>query len=284
MKKLTAIILSIIMVFSFTAVPATAAAEDSGVAVVAEEVNIIEQIINFLHEFIAGVFEMLGLDCPFCEAHGEDFSDAGAEDVAVMYNNAINNLKNYQKSVKMEKRSTVDLEIANCPGGDTVRSIVEEVIKSFEGTTTDEQYYILGENTNGKLSNQIPPAEKEAYLTASAAQSITLSEKNGKQIIRVKLKDGKGTYDGTTTVDPQGYAGVIDTLNLGALDIGPMAMRNAEILYSGVVIEAVLDSEGRVVSLETNMPFAFEGTAQMAVISATLGITGYIKEVYKFTH
>lgn len=284
MKKFTAIILSIIMAFSLAAMPVSAATADSNIAVVSEDDNIIGNIIEIFHNIIAGLFEFFGLDCPFCDGHGETSVAMSEQEIVDKYNTAVNNLKNYQKSVKMEKKSTIDLEVTDCPGGDSVRMIVEEVLESFNGTVTDEENYILGQNRNGKLSNKVPPSEKDASLTLSAVKNITLSEKNGKQIIRVQLKDGKGYFDGTTMVDPEGYADVLNTLNFGTLDMGPVNIEDADITYSGVVVEAVLDSEGRVESLETVMPLAFVATARITVIYATLGIEGNIKEVYKFAY
>ncbi len=93
MKKILALIIAAVMMFSIAAVPASAAVSDSAQAV-ADSFNAgdyyatIDNVFTFakdlaaaIHDLVGGILGVLGKECPFCEEiHGAADDDADADD------------------------------------------------------------------------------------------------------------------------------------------------------------------------------------------------------------
>ncbi len=79
MKKVLALIVAVVMIFSIAAIPASAALSDSAQAVAdsfnagdyfaaIENVFVFAQdLINAIHELVGGIMGVLGEECAFCE-------------------------------------------------------------------------------------------------------------------------------------------------------------------------------------------------------------------------
>ena len=93
MKKILALIIAAVMMFSIAAVPASAGVAESGQAV-ADSFNAgdyyatIDNVFTFakdlaaaIHDLVGGILGVLGKECPFCEkVHGAADDDADADD------------------------------------------------------------------------------------------------------------------------------------------------------------------------------------------------------------
>ena len=78
MKKLLALLLSVIMMFSLVALPASAgseAAKDITIENVEQEIEevetLLETIFNFVHNIVHTLSKMFDFDCPFCHGKSE---------------------------------------------------------------------------------------------------------------------------------------------------------------------------------------------------------------------
>lgn len=78
MKKLLAILLSVVMMFSLVALPASASGETSdniSVEDVVEKIEdaetLLEAIFNFVHNLVHSLSEMFNFDCPFCDGEAD---------------------------------------------------------------------------------------------------------------------------------------------------------------------------------------------------------------------
>ncbi len=284
MKKLLAVILSVIMIFSCAAVPASAASDDNMDAVVEIGGNILEGLMDFLHEFVAGLFSIFGLDCPMCENHGMGDVELSDSEIIESFNNAVNNLKASQKAIKMTKSKTVSLTLDNFSGEEDIRPVLEKLLQRYESSNQEEFNFILGESSGGKLSDNIPP-KNGAALNSSAIKSISMSKIAGRRIIRVKLKDGIASFNGVKTTNPAGYEGVINPIDFKTFDVRPLAVDKANISYTDVTVEATLDSDDRIVALNYSIPFVMTGTVSLVVVLKTdVDISGSIRETLTFEY
>ncbi len=78
MKKLLAVLLSLVMMFSVVALPASAATETAGDITieniedtVEKGFNLIERIFDFVHNIVHSLSEIFDFDCPFCDGEAE---------------------------------------------------------------------------------------------------------------------------------------------------------------------------------------------------------------------
>ena len=92
------------------------------------------------------------------------------------------------------------------------------------------------------------------------------------------------TFDGTsTTSEPTHHKTIMDPLELGSLDLGPVTISNADMRYPGVTVTATVDGQGRLVKLEQKLPLEGTGTGK-AGISLTLNMSGSMDGTYEFTY
>ncbi len=85
MKKLLAVIMSIVMAFSIAVVPASAAdvTVDEFFEAVETSVALIEDTISQIHNIVGTILGILGKECPMCAEIHELQSEEGAEDEVV---------------------------------------------------------------------------------------------------------------------------------------------------------------------------------------------------------
>lgn len=92
MKKLLAVIMSVVMAFSIAVVPASAAEKeeitiDEFFETVEASLDLIEDTINQIHNIVGTILGALGKECPMCsEVHEVEFiygEENGAGDVEI---------------------------------------------------------------------------------------------------------------------------------------------------------------------------------------------------------
>lgn len=264
-KKLTALILAVIMLFACM-MPVYAAGEAQTAAETeqTQSFSIVEGIKAFVHHIIEKIFTLFGIDCPFCEA---DYVPVYMEEAVAKYNDGVNAIKNYEGKVTVKKTEDVTAEIVDVPSA--AASIMKEIAESFTGTTKNAWIFNNGKNSDGEaISDKIEPSGRLAELDA-AGVIVTESAQldNGGSKIRIVLIPEESVYDGTSVTQEAVYnAGAITTLNPGTLDLGPIEVHNAEITYAETVLEAEYDSHGRMVKLVITAPMEIFFTVK-AVIS-----------------
>ena len=226
---------------------------------------------------------MFGQDCPLCENH-DGFGEAGGDgdynkaEIAKQYNDAINKLKAYNKTLKIEHTSNIDLEITDC-SSQTLANIIDGVLENLEGRDESTKNFKNGESA--KINAFVPPTEKDAALNGAYLERISMYKINDNTKIEFGLMDSESRFDGTTVTNPVGYSDVLDPLNIGALDLGPVSVTEADISYKDVTVELVLDHYGRVKSFKSVTKIAVDAIAKVSKISMSVNIEGSIVEEYE---
>lgn len=210
---------------------------------------------------------------------------SGNAEIAAAYNKAINDTKNYTGSVHLKKDSTVAITITDCPGGDTVKNIVQGVVDNYAGSSTKEYDYNNGADADGgKLYNRITPGDRDAALTEAGIANATCVADGDGYKMTITLVSEKATFDGTNTVNPANHESCLDPLNLATLDVNPITITNADMTYPGATLEVTVDGQGRMTVFSVKLPLSGSGTGGMGFIKATVGLEGSLDDLYTFTY
>ena len=215
---------------------------------------------------------------------GDSKVPATPAEVVAAYNKAVNGTKNYKGKVHFKKDSTVNLQVTDCPGGNTVKNIIQPIVDDLAGSSTKEGDYDNGVNADGgNFYNVLTPGDRDAALTEEACASATAVAAGDGYKLTVVIKAETSVYDGTNTTYPVYHQTVTDPLNLATLDI-PLTITAADMSYAGATINVTVDGEGRITEFDLKMPIEGSGSGKAGFISATVGIAGSLDDTYTFTY
>ena len=293
-KKLSALLLVLTMLFTLGSVPASAVNvyEDNkfyGYNEVydygnEEDKNFFEKIKDTFHWYIARLFFYLEADCPICGEHFLPPDLVNAEDC---YNDAVNALKNYKGTVTVKRVSTTDIQVSDVPS--VVAAIVGPVCENLAGTTENTYTFIAGKTLDGKvITDVVEPMGRKADLSAEGVQGSNTkftSDELIPQSLRIQLVSEAERFDGTSMVNVAPHnASVMETINLGALDLGPIKIHKAEGTYTGTEIYAEFDNLGRITSITLVRPYEMVATGKAGPISVTVHVSAETTEEYTITY
>ena len=263
MKKLIAILLSITLIFGCMAIPVSAELGDSDNSInINEAKSIFERIADVFHDLVAKLFKVFGLDCPLCENHdgyGEAEGDGefNKAEIAKKYTDAVNTLKAYRKTLKIEHSSNIKTKVEEAPS--SIKKVLENVLNSVSGSDTETLSF--KNNESAKISAIIPPSDKEAKLSGAYVEYINFLNYNDDTKIEFRLKEATSTFDGTETTLPEGYSDVLNPINLNSIS-EVVDIIHADITYSNTDVEAVLDYNAKVKTLKTSSTITVNLTVQ----------------------
>lgn len=290
MKKLIAIFLAITLVFSFVAVPASAKVGNVGNEdpsfTESLSVSIFDKIGNFFHDLIAKIFKLFGADCPICDNHdgygeAEGEGNYNKEEVAKMYNVAINKIKKHKTTLRIDHSKEITTKVTELPAVKSAQEKLNAALAEISGRVESGKNFSY--NQQSKISNLIPPSSKESALSGADVKTIKSNKVNDTVVISFTLVDTEAYYDGSTTTSNGVYERVLTPINLGKLELDGITVTDANISYKDVKIEAVMDNNENLLSLKTSTNFEIRANANAgANFSAT--VTGTIAQEYEVTY
>lgn len=294
LKKLSALLVVLTLLFSLGSVPASAVNvyEDNkfcGYNEVydygnEEDKNFFEKIKDTFHWYIARIFFYFEADCPIC---GEHFLPPDFVDAEDCYNDAVNALKNYKGTVTVKRVSTTDISVNDAPS--VVASVIGPVCENLAGTTENTYTFIAGKTLDGKaITDVVEPMGRKADLSAEGVHG-SFTKFTGDELIpqglSIQLVSEAERFDGTSMVNVAAHnASVMETINLGALDLGPIKIHEAEGTYTGTEIYAGFDNLGRITSIKLVRPYDLYATGKMGPINATVHVFAETTEEYTITY
>ena len=289
MKKLIAIVLALTLMFSFMAMPVSAKLGNVGESdpsyVESATISIFGKIGNFFHNLIAKIFSAFGADCPLCDNHygyGAAEGEGGytKEEVAKMYNEAINTLKKYNKEVRIDYAKEITAEVIEGAATALLRNKVNAAIKEIKGRVESGKTYTY--NSQAAINNLIAPAGKDATLSGANVSNISVNRINDTTKIQFTLNDVDAFYDGTTTTGDGVYASILKPINFATLDVGTeIVVKNANILYRNVKVELVIDSYGRPISFTSITDYTVSVEAKASSTNFSTSVAGQIVEAFE---
>ena len=212
---------------------------------------------------------------------------SGNEEIAAAYNKAVNDAKNYTGKVTLKKHDIIDVQLKDLPA--VAEKVITPVIANLTKTEPKEETFEGGKgtvDTTRELKKWIiPGGGRDAALQASGiANATATANPDGGYTMVITLIAETSTFDGTnTTSEPTHHKSIMDPLELGSLDLGPITISNADLRYPGATMTATVDAQGRLVKLEQKLPLEGTGTGK-AVVSLTLNLAGSMDGKYEFIY
>ena len=204
-------------------------------------------------------------------------------EIVTIYNNAVNNTKKYQGTVKIKRtQGTTTTILAISP--EAVRSTAEEMLPNDwpkEKTGT----YTKGVNADGDSINNMLPPDKQTYgskLVEAGVKTASYTAVGSGAKVVITLVEEKG--DDINFVPPH-HASCMDTLSLSSDDLKPFTLKKANITYSGATITAEINSKGLVTSLKISEPANIQGNLSLSfipLINAEIG--GLFRQEFILTY
>lgn len=297
LKKILGIVLSLVIVFSVCSVPASAVniyEENTYNGLIEvydygnkEDKNFFERIADTFHWYIARLFILFDADCPFC---GEHFMVPELEhSMEYYYNDAINALKDYKGKVKIEKKRTVAAEVTDVSS--VVAAITDPIAESLSGTTTDSYSFVAGVTADGKkITDVVQPLGRKAEITEEGVYGsfarYEYVEENTTAVksLSINLVSETARFDGTAVTQPIHNSSIIEPINPGALELGPLIITEADINYPVTSAGIEFDDEGRISTLLIEIPVESTFTGNVASISFKTSCQAEITEEYTVTY
>lgn len=186
------------------------------------------------------------------------------------------------EAVIITKTENVGVEITDCPGGDTVKNIIQPIVDNFTGEWLNPYYCDKGDSAYFVQETYLVPE----YLTAAEK---TVNE-DGTTDYRFVIMAEAAYYNGYVTngvrlVDGEACCYTLqhelaaDALYIEYADLDPATITYAEIVYPGATVTATTDAQGRLVKYDINMPVEGTGTGKISsFLTVTIGLEGYRNE------
>lgn len=208
-------------------------------------------------------------------------------EIVAAYNKAVNDAKHYTGKVTLKKHDIIDVQLKDLPA--VAEKIITPVIANLTKTEPKEAVFEnavgVDDNTRELTRWIIPGGGRDAALQeAGVANATATANADGGYTMVITLVAETSTFDGTsTTSEPTHHKSIMDPLELGSLDLGPITISNADLSYPGATMTATVDSQGRLTYLKQQLPLEGTGTGK-AGISLTLKLAGSMDGTYEFIY
>lgn len=207
----------------------------------------------------------------------------GKKDIIKAYVTAINKLKK-KTDFTLVKTENMTVNIDEISGGDTVKNIAEQIIKSNNRNGSTTYTFVNGVDNGGKTPNQVvPPGSSNAQIDEKYVTKATSSEgTNGSYKIRLEL--GKQTQ--TLDTPAPGYSTLLDLIDINSLGLtSTMSVSELNIIYDNSYVEATIDNKGNITSMKQYVEVV-EGTGsgRVTLIPTSMKMHGNYTCDYKITY
>ena len=208
-------------------------------------------------------------------------------EIVAAYNKAVNDAKHYTGRVTLKKHDIIDVQLKDLPAiaEKIITPVIANLTKTEPKEATFENAVGVDDNTRELTKWIIPGGGRDAALQEAGVASATATPNgDGGYTMVITLIAETSTFDGTsTTSEPTHHKSIMDPLELGSLDLGPITISNADLRYPGATMTATVDGQGRLVALKQQLPLEGTGTGK-AGISITLNLGGSMDGTYEFIY
>ncbi len=177
---------------------------------------------------------------------------------------AVTKTKAYTNTVTVDHAENFDVRITEAPGGSFVMNTADKIIASVAKPSQETLTFNGGRTTNGEGEN-VPlllPKRGAFTLTADGIASATAKKSGNDTIIHIQLVEEVGTL----TDHPKYHAASVGYLDASDVDLGGITLNYLDITYSGTTIDLVVNSDGYVSSAEYKIPIHI-------AVEAKIGLT-----------
>lgn len=207
---------------------------------------------------------------------------SSVDEICSAYNTAVNNLKNYKGTVKVKDTDDIEIEIIDAP--ESLKSVMQNVLDSFGGETTNDYVFKNGEDEEIEISDIIPPFGAKAAVTKADVSSASVKADAEGYIIKLNIKKDSSSYDGKTFKPAKHHDKVLESVNVSDLAIDMVDLKRVDIVYPGTTVTAKIDGKGRLTKLVIDCPLEAEIECSMLQTALDVKFGGADKMTLDMTY
>lgn len=209
----------------------------------------------------------------------------GKEAIVTAYVTAVNKLKGTD-NFTLIKENEPSVEVIDVTGGSLIKDTVNSSIKeNTEKIISPATYNFSGGKTaDGTLPTAVIAPENKNAVLASGDVVSAKAEKVDDNSYKITIT--LGTQTQTLEKSAPGYSGVMDVISLDDFDLpSSLQITSLNITYTDSSIEAVIDKDGKLISMTHDMNIEeVVGEGKLTIISSTLKMKGQYHSAYKITY
>ena len=199
--------------------------------------------------------------------------------IVAYYNNAIKATAKAPK-LTVTKKENITIKVDTMkPDSDLIMNFVNKyVLEKYAKTSTYSMSFVNGVSSDKtKAIDYLPKAQ----LQAAGAKSASITKSGSNYVVTIVTVAEKATLQNPK---PKYASQCAAPLDIGNVDLGPIAVTRADIEYPGITLKATVGANGMLVNSSIDQPLKGAGTADIKVYKpeATCHGAWTQKNTYKY--
>lgn len=296
-SRLFALLMAIVMIFSFSACGGDNDTTEPESTTKAEEVNAsVEETVD-TEESTEDTSATDDTDVSATEDNSDVTTtkapvkisapvNGSTAQIVKFYNDYANATKAYKGTVKIKKTEGRVSKLTKFLGEGKAKDLASGMLEDATGgSSTKTKTFTNGKCSDGdSLVKFLPPSKRTTMstLTANGVKSATCTAVNGGWKVVIKLKQEKVGFN----EKPTAHDSCIDILEIAPDDVKPFTINTeaTEFNYKGGTIEAVINSSGLLTSLKISEPVYITTKLKLLLLSIDTEIDGGWNQDIAFTY
>lgn len=180
--------------------------------------------------------------------------------IVAYYNNAIKATAKAPK-LTVTKKENITIKVDTMkPDSDLIMNFVNKyVLEKYAKTSTYSMSFVNGVSSDKtKAIDYLPKAQ----LQAAGAKSASITKSGSNYVVTIVTVAEKATLQNPK---PKYASQCAAPLDIGNVDLGPIAVTRADIEYPGITLKATVGANGMLVNSSIDQPLKGAGTADIKV-------------------
>ena len=212
-------------------------------------------------------------------AKSTDPTKYSKEQIVAYYNNSIKATAKAPK-LTVTKKENITIKVDTMkPDSDIIMNFVNKyVLEKYAKPSTESKSFINGVSSDKtKASDYLPKSQ----LQAAGAKSASITKSGSNYVVTIVTVAEKATLQNPK---PKYASQCAAPLDIGNVDLGPIAITRADIEYPGITLKATVGANGMLVNSSIDQPLKGAGTADIKVYKpeATCHGAWTQKNTYKY--
>ena len=212
-------------------------------------------------------------------AKSTDPTKYSKEQIVAYYNNSIKATAKAPK-LSVTKKEVISIVVDTMkPDSELIMNIVNNnVLKKYAKPSTYSMSFVNGVSSDKtKAIDYLPKSQ----LQAAGAKSATITKSGSNYVVTIVTVAEKATLQNPK---PKYASQCAAPLDIGNVDLGPIAITRADIEYPGITLKATVGANGMLINSSIDQPLKGAGTADIKVYKpeATCHGAWTQKNTYKY--
>ena len=212
-------------------------------------------------------------------AKSTDPTKYSKEQIVAYYNNSIKATAKAPK-LTVTKKENITIKVDTMkPDSDIFMNFVNKyVLEKYAKPSTESKSFVNGVSSDKtKASDYLPKSQ----LQAAGAKSASITKSGSNYVVTIVTVAEKATLQNPK---PKYASQCAAPLDIGNVDLGPIAITRADIEYPGITLKATVGANGMLINSSIDQPLKGAGTADIKVYKpeATCHGAWTQKNTYKY--